>query len=164
MAAMAALVATGIVFLGASAPAVAADKTASVNADPMGVWSTPTLAFSHRSSVIGASDQYGCPSTYGCGWVDARFGTPMGRWHDNNSDFSVFSEPACNVVPGFQNWNDCVSSIDNNKGPSCYFTWFWNTNYGSTRWVERYQVAHGSIGTSNDQFSSDKSCTDSNGN
>lgn len=83
-----------------------------------------------------------------------------------NQDKNMTQNPEweCNAIVYYQNWNDCISSIDNQEVSGCYETWFWNINWGSTRWVEAPGVAHGTIGSSNDNFSSSKYCTNSAGN
>jgi hypothetical protein len=104
---------------------------------------------------VAGADSYGCPSTYGCGWVNAGFGTPMGKWAGNNVNLDVFPQSQCHKVG---TWNDCISSIDNNGTSGCNINWWWNSGYGQPLWAERPHVAHGSLGSSNDQFSSDSWC------
>lgn len=115
------------------------------------------------SSVTRATDSHGCPSYDACGWVNSNFGGD-GAIFNQDKNFTQNPEWECNVFPAYQDWNDCVSSIDNQQTSGCYETWFWNINWGSTRWVEAPGVAHGSIGSSNDNFSSSKYCTNSAGN
>jgi hypothetical protein len=134
-----------------------------VNSFPHGVWSTPALAAAHGSTAVGAADSHGCPSNDACGWVNSNFGGDGGIFNQFKN-FTQAYEAQCNVIPAYQNWNDCVSSIDNQEISGCYEAWFWNIDWGSTRWVERPTVAHGSLGSSNDNFSSSKYCTNSAGN
>jgi hypothetical protein len=115
------------------------------------------------SSLAGPADSHGCPSYDGCGWVNSNFGDD-GAIFNQDSNFTQDYEPECNVIVAYEDWNDCVSSIDNTETTGCYETWFWNINYGSTRWVEAPGVAHGTLGSSNDNFSSSKYCTNSAGN
>jgi hypothetical protein len=79
----------------------------------------------------------------------------MGEWAGNNSNLSVFTQPRCSE---FGNWNDCISSIDNNGTSGCNINWWWDAGYSGTLWSERPGYAHGSLGSSNDEFSSDSWC------
>ncbi|MGH9621620.1 MAG: hypothetical protein ACRD45_18190 [Bryobacteraceae bacterium] len=85
----------------------------------------------------------------------------MGRWAGNNKNLGDFYEVECNAVYLYQTWNDCISSIDNDGTSGCDIHWDWGTGYGTPVWAERVHVAHGSIGTSNDEFSSDWWCSKS---
>lgn len=115
------------------------------------------------AGALVATDSHGCPAYDGCGWVNTSFGGD-GAVFNQDADFTQNPEWECNALAIYQYWNDCVSSIDSTETTGCYQTWFWNTNYGSTRWVEAPGVAHASIGSSNDNFSSSKYCTNSAGN
>jgi hypothetical protein len=147
----------------APTPTINPVVSAAVNAYPHGMWPTAALAAAHGSNAVGPADSHGCPSYDGCGWVNSNFGLDGGIFNQD-SNFTTAYEPECNIIPAYQDWNDCVSSIDNTETTGCYETWFWNTNYGSTRWVEAPGVAHGNLGSSNDEFSSSKYCTNSAGN
>lgn len=132
------------------------DSPASVNSTPNGVWSTAAAASQHSSSAVSpAADGHGCPSSYGCGWVNSGYGGPMGKWAGNNPNFTVFGQSQCQDG----NWNDCISSIDNNGTSGCNMNWWWNAGYGGNVWSERVGYDYGSIGSSNDQFSSDSWCS-----
>jgi hypothetical protein len=134
------------------------DTAASVNATPNGVWSTAALATAHGSQVVGPADSFGCPSLWGCGWVNSGFGGNMGKWQDQNAHMSDFHQIQCTTGDSNETWNDCISSIDNNKGSGCRFTWFWDGSYGGNSYQDPDGVAFNELGNSNDQFSSDKSC------
>ena len=142
----------------AAPPGVAAfppDTAASVNSTPHGVWSTPALAGAHGSQAISPfTDAHGCPSTYTCGWIDSGFSNLMGKWAGNNTNFQVFPRSGCQTGT----WNDCVSSIDNNGTSGCSVTYFWNAGYGTPSFNDAQHIAYGSLGSSNDQFSSDRWC------
>jgi hypothetical protein len=127
------------------------DTNASVNANPNGV---------HSDALAGGvapADSHGCPSSYACAWVDASFGTPMGEWAGTNPNFSAFSQAACNWFPPDQNWNDCASSVDN-AGTQCTVDWYWDINYGGAMWALARGSSSGSLGSWNDEISSNGWC------
>lgn len=143
----------------AAAPDTAAsppDTPASVNSTPNGVWPTLAIAAQHGSSAVSPdNDSHGCPSGYGCGWVNNQYGGAMGKWAGNNPNFSVFGQSQCQKG----NWEDCISSIDNNGTSGCNINWWWQNNYGGNVWSERQHDDHGAIDGSSDQFSSDSWCS-----
>jgi hypothetical protein len=138
------------------------DTTASVNANPNGLWSTATQpgALNSQAASAAAGDGYGCPSLHGCGWVNSQFGTPMGQWAGPNAKFSIFGQPNCQEG----NWNDCISSIDNN-GSQCRINWWWDIGHNSGNvWRLNRGYAYSNLNpdpagrNANDKFSSDDWC------
>lgn len=138
------------------------DSNAFVNEYPNGLWTTSTLASAHDADAVAASpdatDGYGCPDGVACGWVEENYELQMGQWAETNAWFGSFSQSECSgsyAAPDADGtWNDCVSAMDDDK--NCTFYWFWNINYGGQEWAEGSHVAHGTIGSSNNEFSSDE--------
>jgi hypothetical protein len=147
-----------------AAPAI--NAVASVNPNIHGVWPTAALAAAHDSTMVGAADANGCPSYSGCGWVNSDFEGDMYAFDQTQNFTTVYDSSCASLLAGskFYNWNDCVSSIDNTETSGCYETWFYNINWGGTTWIEAPGVAHATLGSSNDNFSSSKYCTNSSGN
>jgi hypothetical protein len=144
--------ASGVVWNTATSPP---DTAASVNGTPNGVWSTSALAKASSSQVVSAAaDSNGCPSQYGCGWKDSYFVAPMGKWAGPNSKFSVFGQQACQEG----NWNDCISSTDNNGVSGCRINWYYDINYGQPLVYDAQYHSRATLGGANDKFSSDNWC------
>ena len=136
------------------------DSSASVNAYPNGLWSSPAAAAAHGSGSVvpnAPADAQGCPSGHGCGWVIQGFTGNMGQWANNNGWFGNFAQSQCNGNNGAPDsngtWNDCVSSIDDTK--ACTFTWWVDVSQQTNPWVENPGGLHGTLDARNNAFSSD---------
>ena len=129
-----------------------------MNGTPNGVWSTAALAKAHSSQVAStAADGYGCVSGYGCGWINSNFLSKMGKWAGPNDKFSLFGQPLCQEG----NWNDCISSIDNNGTSGYRINWWWDVGQSGNVWRLARGRAYSSLNpdpagrNANDKFSSD---------
>jgi len=114
---------TGVV----AAPALAgASSSSPVNTDappsPAQVQSRPpdspatvSVAPSQGAANGAATSGLGsCPAGWACAWAGANFTSAIGKWQGNNSDWSVFAQPACSSSgTNGPNWKDCASSFAN---------------------------------------------------
>jgi hypothetical protein len=148
----------GVNAIGGSLTGAPPDTTASVNANPNGVWPTRTLASANSSAVVAATaDVRGCSAGYGCGWIDSQFRNRMGQWAKANDRFDTFGQPNCQEG----NWNDCVSAIDNNGTSGYRINWWWDVYQSGNVWRLARGAVYGSLNpdpqgrNANDKFSSD---------
>jgi hypothetical protein len=114
---------------------------------------TALCALGGTAGFAASAQAASCPSTYACGWVDSGFGGARGQWAGANPHLSAFGQPQCQSG----NWNDCISS-DANSGTSCSVHWWWDWGYSGNENTVARGVFESSIGSANDQWSSNSWC------